>query len=479
MVKKSFYFILFLIIGLIIFFYHSAVTGFDLMPGNAGDAALSNYILEHFWQWLNQIPQHQSFWDMPFYYPNENTLAYSDVMLGGALIYVPLRCFVKNPFTAFQIWLVLLCFVNYICFYFLLRRFKYSDLSSALGTFLFAFGVMRYFKMYHPNYYIQYPMILSLICLSFANKHKHLAILGFFTFLSLQFWSVYTIGYFFCFTAFIAVCVSLFFKDTRELIINFVRGYYKELVLYGFIFIDSLIPLACHYLMLETVRSWSEVFYHFTDFTIWFRNISITDDVILRYLPTITEHSEICGGIGIITMLLAVCGLWKFEKYRKQIFITLIFLMLLCVKYGTNSPWYIVYKCFPGADGIRVVSRIYFIFLVFYCFGIAEFFKKVNKKTLVLLCTLLLLIEQIPSAKYTYLWSKNSYLNYVTQKADNVPKNCRVLYYQNLNNIGVLDVLVMWIANFSNTYSANGSSGVVKEKIWQDNSGYCLLDIEY
>ena len=476
MVKKYFYFILFLIFGLVIFFWHTAVTGFDLMPGNAGDASLINYILEHFWLWLNQVPQHQSLWDMPFFYPYKNTLAFSDVMLGGALFYVPIRIFVKNPFTALQIWVGIMCILNYTTFYMLLRRFKYSDLSSAIGAFIFSFSIMRYFKMNHLNYYIHYATILSLLCFSYIKQNKHIAIGGFFAFLSLQFWSVYTLGYMFCFTVLCGAIISMFFKNTRFLILNFLKTYYKELILYGTLFIISLIPLAKHYLMLGTTRPWDEVFYHFMNFSVWFRNISLLDNaILLKYLPVITQHEETCGGIGLITMIFAGFGLWRFEKYRTQIFITIIFLMLLCVQYGNFSPWYFVYKILPGANGMRVVSRIYFIFLILYAIGIAEFFKNINKKSLILLFALILMIEQLPSSNHTYLWSKNYYYNAVNTTAKKMPKSCKVLYYENTQYIGVYDMLVSWIANFTNTYSANGSSGVVREAIWQDNAGYCEL----
>ncbi|MBR2525438.1 hypothetical protein IKE67_03120 [bacterium] len=461
-----------------IFFYHTAITGFDLLPGSAGDASSINYIMEHFWLWINQIPQHLSFWNMPFYYPSENTLAYSDVMVGGALFYVPIRFFVRNPFSTLQIWMGVMCILNYTLFYLLLRRFKYSHLSSAIGSFIFAFGIMRYFKMNHLQFYMQYPMVLSLLCISYLKSNKHFAIGGFFIFLALEFWTVYTLGYMFCFTIFVGGFIALLFKSTRRLILDFIKGYYKEITLYGVLFIISLIPLAKHYLMLGTVRGWAEVFYHFTDFTVWFRNISLLDNTILKYLPEITKHEETCGGIGLITMLFAFFGLWKFEKYRKPIFTTLLFLMLLCVKYGDNSPWLFIYKYIPGADGMRVVSRIYFIFLIFYCFGIAEFFKSFNKKLLIFLCVLLLLIEQLPSSNHTYLWSKKLYYNYTTRVANNLSKSCKVLYYNNYSHDGKIDMLIMWIANFSNTYSANGCSGVVKEIIWKDNAGYCYVDID-
>ena len=141
--KNFIYFILFLFIGIIIFFCPMFISGYDLMPGDAGDASLINYTFEHYWLWLHKVPQHQLFWNMPFYYPYLNTMAWSDVIAGGAVLYVPLRIFIKNPFTTLQVWLILICIINYTSFYALLRRFKYNQLCSSVGAFIFAFGNLR------------------------------------------------------------------------------------------------------------------------------------------------------------------------------------------------------------------------------------------------------------------------------------------------------------------------------------------------
>ena len=477
--KNALYFLLFLFFGLYLFFYHTAVHNFDKMPGDAGDAVVINYVLEHFWLWINQIPQHQSFWNMPFYYPRENTLAYSDIMIGGAIFYVPIRFFIKNPFTSLQIWLAIICFVNYTSFYFLLRKLKYDLLSSSISAFIFAFGIMRYFKMNHLQFYVQYPMIFALVCISFVKQHKHIAFAGFFTFLSLQFWSVYTFGYLFCLSVILFCIISLFFKNTREFISEFLKKYFKLIIFYGLLFIISLIPLAHHYLMLNIIREWDEVLYHFTDLTIWFRNISLLDNIILKYLPVIQEHSETCGGIGLIASLIAAAGLWKYEKYRNQIFISLIFLMMLCVKYGDFSPWYFIYEYLPGANGMRVISRIYFIFLILYCFGIANFFKHIKKKSLLILILLIILIEQIPSSFHTYKWSKSNIQNNIKAASEMIPKGCKVLYVENKYSDVKIDNLAIWVASINNIYSANGSSGVHQPTILLNNAGYCICDFNF
>ncbi|MBR1942524.1 hypothetical protein IJ843_02170 [bacterium] len=485
MIKKSFYFILFLILGLVIFFYHTAITGFDLMPGDAGDAMLINYILEHFWLWLHQIPQHQSFWNMPFYYPRENTLAYSDVMIGGGILYIPVRIFCKSPFTAMQIWMTVICFVNYTAFYFLMKRLKFNSFASAIGAFFFAFGIMRYFKMNHLNYFIQYPTILALICLYFKNKNKQLAYAGFFGFLSLQFWSVYALGYLFCLFGALGSIVAVCFKETRKYVINLIKNDYKELILYGIIFIDSLLPLANHYLMLEQVRNYDEVLFFLTNPSIWIRNISLLDSGILNFLPKI-QHPENCAGIGIFATITAFYGIYLQKTYGKILITTTLCLMVICSKFGDFSLWHYVYNIFPGANGIRVVSRICFVFLILYCFGIANYIqhfqftpKNFRLKLVLTLTLIILIIEQLPTTEHTYLWSKQFAEYYINEVSKNIPKNCKVLYAENKNQIGAVDLLTMWTASVNNLYSANGSTGILQEKIYENTPEYCVCEFDF
>ena len=119
--KKHFYFLLFLIIGLIIFFYPMVLSGFDLMLGDGKDVKIINYILEHYYLWIIQFPGHTNFWEMPFFYPIPDTLIMGDMLIGGAPIYCFLRIFFE-PLSAFQVFAILVCIINYSSFYYLLNK---------------------------------------------------------------------------------------------------------------------------------------------------------------------------------------------------------------------------------------------------------------------------------------------------------------------------------------------------------------------
>ena len=92
--------ILLLIVGLLFFCYPMILSYGDAMPGDLGDARFINYVLEHGWLYIQRQELHYDFWTLPFFYPNSNTLAYSDIMLGGMILYVPIRFFFKSPQTS-------------------------------------------------------------------------------------------------------------------------------------------------------------------------------------------------------------------------------------------------------------------------------------------------------------------------------------------------------------------------------------------
>src|ERR1700678_2044596 len=57
------------------------LSGFWRIQTDLGDTRLINYLLEHGYRWATQRPGHLEFWNPPFFYPEKNAAAYSDVLL--------------------------------------------------------------------------------------------------------------------------------------------------------------------------------------------------------------------------------------------------------------------------------------------------------------------------------------------------------------------------------------------------------------
>ena len=497
--KKYKYFILFLIIGLLIFCYPMLKSNFDLMPGDSLDVKLFTYILEHSFLWLIKTPSHFDFWSAPFFYPFENNLAFSDVTLIIMPFYWFLRIFFE-PFSALQALLIVLCVLNYSTFYYLLaRQFKYCDLASSVGAFIFAFGLMRYFKMVHLNYYAQFATILSLIFLLKVNKNNSKLKNNFYfalfvLFLALQFYSCYLQGYCFCLVGLLGVIISLYRSDLRKEIFEFFKNFYIYIIGYFALFIILLLPLALKYLDVGVIRTIDEINLFLQNQFAWIRSQSILDNLFLKNLALVDfyDSKEFCASSGIITTLISIFAISKMKKLRGVLYFLLIFIFLTSCSVNSFCLWHYLYNILPGATGIRVIVRICFIALIIISFGLAHFIqylqnKKENYSKIILIISILfILIEQIPyyndpnSAWENYSWSKSEFISQIDELSAKIPKDEKIVYfeldYNNKKNeklansnreigfksVVLANLLIMWATMKNNQYTLNGFSGIEK-----------------
>ena len=235
--KNYIYFIIFLIIGIGFFFYPMFQTNFDAMPGQGYNVKLYNYILEHSWLWLQQAPNHKYFWDAPFAYPNANTLAYNDSLMGIMPIYWFFRTMV-SPFGALQLLLITLCTLNYSTFYYLLKKhINFSDLASSVGAFIFTFSILRSYKMDDINFFTQFFTILAIIFFLKIKKENtriqnHIYFILFSISLVFQLYTCFMLGFFAIFIAFWTMIFGFLPKTGRDAILSFFKNHGKMFLFY-------------------------------------------------------------------------------------------------------------------------------------------------------------------------------------------------------------------------------------------------------
>src|SRR5437763_11031164 len=136
--------------GLLLAFYPVLLSGFDRVSGDRGDARLLNYLLEHSYRWLLRQPPHRDLWGPPFFHPEPNVGAYSDILLSAAPLYWPWRALGLAPEAAFQLCLVALVSLNYLALFLFARRcLGFPPAVAAFGAFLFAFGSPRLVHTVH------------------------------------------------------------------------------------------------------------------------------------------------------------------------------------------------------------------------------------------------------------------------------------------------------------------------------------------
>lgn len=498
--NKSKWFLIYLILGLAIFSYPMITSDFDKMPGNGYDIKSLSYILEHSFLWLSQTPSHHFFWNLPFYYPTPNTLAYSDACFGLMPIYWLART-MFDDLSAIQAMMLIISAINYSVFYYLLKKqFNYSHLASALGSFIFAFGLMRLFRMVHLNYYGQYLTILSMIFFLKVKKDNtvlknNIYFLLAAGFMALQFYTCYSLAYYFCLTAFFAFLISFAFKSSREYVIQYLKDFWRYLIGYFIVFIVILIPYMYHYLSLGVSRSIDDINTYLQGPLAWIRNVSILDNLFFNKLPYVTFYTrdEITASSGIFTTLLALWGITKL-KHKWIYYSSLAFIFLCSCSIFGLTFWYLMYYIAPGAQGIRAIIRISFIALIIVAIAIAAlvnyFQENISKKHFrLILCAIVLLItiENIPyyedphSDWNTFGWSKAAFNRQINDIIKMIPKDYRVIGITmdfpiqnpymlqdeairdaNYKQGATISALAMWASIRTNRYTVNGLSGLAR-----------------
>lgn len=464
---------LFLAFGLIIFL-HPMLLDTGKLPGDIGDASFINYVLEHGYQWLTGNKLHSSFWDMPIFYPHDNSLAFSDMMIGGMLIYTPIRMFISSPQTALQLWLTIACILNYVAFWILMRKtFKFGNSESSIAAFLFAFGLPRHLQICHLQLMLQFFSIFYFYAFTQIKnentplKNNILFLTGSALFV-LQLYTTFYFGWFTVFGGLIALFICLIYKNTRDKIFYIIKTYWKEVILSGIISIILLIPLVYHYLAVNSQFGWTPVY--LLKFFSFLKSESMLDEFIWH--NPFRSNCEAYTGIGFITSIFVLIGICR-SKYWFEM---LLFLFLTGM-FFENCEWnHALYKYFPGASAIRAGGRVVFLMLPVFAWGIANFFKHLNKRSIITIAAIIFLIEQIPFV-HGYDWTKT--IHNQRLQTINIPKECKVVYY-NIKATPKYKYLldIMWKAHYENIYTANGYSGYMPEYIPGTVPKNCVFTIE-
>src|SRR5262249_61731852 len=113
--------------GMLLTFYAVFFSGFGRISGDRGDARLVNYLLEHGYRWLQRERHHEDLWSPPFFYPEPNVGAYSDILLTVGPFYWPWRGLGAAPGVRFPLCFMRLASPHYLArFLFAARFFRLS-----------------------------------------------------------------------------------------------------------------------------------------------------------------------------------------------------------------------------------------------------------------------------------------------------------------------------------------------------------------
>jgi hypothetical protein len=403
-----------------------------LIPGDLGDVRFNNYILEHFYRWL--IGLDASFWDAPIFYPYPLTTAFSDNLLGSALLYAGLRWSGLDRETAYQGWYILGFCLNFAAAVFVLSRLKLSSLAAGAGAFYFTFGLPILAQENHPQLLYRFGIPLACFFLwrmvQKPNLYWLVALLGAVT---MQFFLGIYEGFFlglllFFMVILMPVCLpGLSLRDrvwfwpgwfraawsatrrARIITILALPGlcaglvwlfwpYFQVTKIYGFTRtwqeIASMLPRWQSYAIADGAKLWQQVSETFLG------------------VPVRNEHQLFPGILAVVCLLLTLVAVWCWKNENSGWVLVhlgaLICLVALTLSVDDFSLYQWIWQL-PGINSIRSITRIILVLMwplaVCITFGIDLLVRaKVRfAPALVALAVILVLFQVAESTQYNHL----------------------------------------------------------------------------
>ncbi len=172
----------------IVFFWPIIIRIDSYSPG--GDAMFNAWILER-----NQfciLQQHcPNYLDANIYYPNKDTMLYSEEQFTPGLLMMPFHWVDANPLFQYNLYTILCFFFAAWFMYLLVKRLsKGNEFVSVLAGLVFAYAPMRMAAVYHmQNISIFFLPIAALTLLKFFERKNKWYLLPLFGLLTLQFYA--------------------------------------------------------------------------------------------------------------------------------------------------------------------------------------------------------------------------------------------------------------------------------------------------
>ena len=384
-------------------FFFRNIIGTDRLIGDDGDGRLTMLVTEH---WYHVFCGKASVKDLNIFFPAENTIAYSDMLLGYGIIHSFLRFLGMNIYLAYRLTIVLVHITGVITLFILLKTVFDTDYGWAL------FGAITAFSGTAYALYIGHTQLIAVgfvpgACILFAKavrpgiaRWKRVAFME--AAIAQCILILYTAWYIFLFSAIflgilaLAELVVILWKrrDLLGIVKNEYRNFLPECLLYVLSFAIMAVPFVLLELPLLKVSGGRQ-----------YETISV-------FMPTVTdlfnvsEKNWLAGGLieklgisrlglqlepkpgfNIIIWLVLAIETVLLIKRRKTMrkddfsvyfliaaFAVVFICCLLPIRFGetARSLWWIVYHIVPGASSIRAMCR----FLVFMTLPVSVILSK-------------------------------------------------------------------------------------------------------
>lgn len=453
--------------GLVLMFAPIIFSRFDLCHGDRGDGRFNLYLLEHARLWFLQGYGHESFWNVPFFFPHENVMAYSDLLLGIAPFYWLCRLF-GDEYSSLQLLVALLALLNYFAMYWLLNKgARFGKIASASGAFLFAFAPPRLQVIGHLQIFTQFLPVLFMLLLILYWRFRRcrgpafLLLSGATLVWTLQAYTSFYHAWMTVLAVSLFLLCGYFFAATRRRLVWVLLRRWPEMIFSAGLSAVLLIPFVIHYgaaAQWSSLRDFGEI--QFPAWSTYFNTASLSYKLIQPASWNASVNLRL--GFGLLTLILAVLGiikLWRCSPWSRPFMFALGLLLLASL---IPAIWYFIYCFVPGGNAFRVLSRIFFVAFPGFCLGLAYCVERLPRRRLLyLLPVAVLLFESIAVSQCRI---SKQFERIRNTEIANAVKQTTLPFY--LSSVGgepayYQDIDAMWATLKCGCRSINGYSGLV------------------
>ena len=471
-------------------------SGLAILQTDPGDTLLNGYLLEHAFQHFTSINifDASQFWSPSFFWPINNTLTWSDHLLGQSIIYGIFRP-IFNPINAYVCWISATLILNYVSIRKALTKISPNtkDIWISISTLVTTFSPAIAIQLGHPqllSLFIVGPILYE--CHKLITERVESFTLSNWIYLSCLllingFFNIYTFVYA-CYGVLICSAIHIF-KRIINRSIQLRLG--ANLILNtGCLVISGFINLYIYLPYLQTLKT--------------FGNRPI--EVIINNLPKpagwllgndwllvppawtyktvnpswISGHEQaLFPGWGLLILLMAaVLTLFKRQKNKgvQNWLIAITLMILLTLSFDGETGWLVMMKLLPGSGSLRASSRVAMMIILFSapCIALAaENWKYTIKDVFNTICEISALTASFVSIwaisggqhQFSYReWEKE--LTLLSDKLKDT--DCDVFWYKWRRNQPPFraHVLAMHAQSRTNIPTANGYSGQFPSDSW-------------
>jgi hypothetical protein len=376
--------ILLAVIGVLLAFRVPLASGFERIHLDEGDVRHLNYVLEHAWLWASGNPAHDRFWSPPVFYPQQNTEALGENLLGLLPFYAPFRLAGVSAEAAFQLVLISSLLASFAAAYALFRRgFRVGAVGAAAGAYLFAFGAPRIQRLQHAHLLFHAFTALAVLALieafreSEAGRPRRASAWAgaFIGSCVAQVYSGMYLGWFLAFGLGLALVAGLSLRADARSVLRLARNTWPTLLAGSVLASLALLPLAVPYSKAAAElgpRSFDSVIPFLPPVKAWL-NPGPTSvlygswlgqwDVFSR-LPFSWEKQFFPGFATLAAIGWGTARLHTSQPFRICLVSAALLVLLATSWPGGHTLWQPVFETLPGASSVRAVGRLILILLV-------------------------------------------------------------------------------------------------------------------